>query len=391
MTEICCICGKKAKTVFKLPYIYPDNIGKYTQHIGICEECGFIFTQNPFTPQQLEDRYKNNSKYEYDSNEYSVSADDCYVKRCRRQKDFIYNNIKNDFSGILEIGAASGYNLSLYTDKNVFGIEPSEKNCRLAKQNYNVDLYNGMFSDYLIGGSHLPYDLIFMSHTLEHIVNPYELIKQCRSICGKYIFIEVPTMDYKFLDEPMGMFCEEHVNYFTLESLTKLMESLGFELIDVNFVFDPEVYLPARYPAMSTLWKISENNTKIRKIPAMDSNFILNNYITVNKTVLNDIKAKIDNIDSNEKLALWGAGHHASMLLANTSLADKNIVKIYDGDKRKHSSSLNGVKISAFDQSDIYEKKIDSVLVTTYTAQKSISKILEAYKNDCKIYYLYDI
>ena len=49
----------------------------------------------------------------------------------------------------LEVGAASGYNLSLYTGKRRFGIEPSALNCKLAKKNYGVEMFNGLWSEFL--------------------------------------------------------------------------------------------------------------------------------------------------------------------------------------------------------------------------------------------------
>lgn len=53
-------------------------------------------------------------------------------------------NLKNDYQSVLEVGASSGYNLSLYKGKKTLGIEPSEINCKLAHENYGVTLYPGM-------------------------------------------------------------------------------------------------------------------------------------------------------------------------------------------------------------------------------------------------------
>ncbi len=391
MIENCCICGKKVETIFKLPCIYPDNIGHYTQHIGICESCGLAFTQNPFTAQQLEDRYKNNSKYEYDSDDYyNIDIDEAYAKRCIRQKNFIDSNIDGDYSTILEIGAASGYNLSLYKDKEVLGVEPSKKNCILANKNYNVNMYNGMFSEYINENNCQKYDLIFLSHTLEHIVNPYEFIKQCRSICNKYIFIEVPTIDCQLVDELFAIFSDEHVNYFSLEGLTNMMNSLNFQLISSNIIHHSNVQIQLGYSVMSTLWKKTDENIN-KSIFIQSSKNLFQYYINSNNNKLPKIQSLINNIDDNEKLAIWGVGNHLAKLLANTDLCKKNIVKFYDSDVHKHSSTVFNKPIASFDESDIFEKRIDSILVATYSAQKTICKILDKHKNNCKIYCLYDL
>lgn len=392
--NICNICSGEIDKIFELPFY--DLQGaldrKYIQKLHFCKKCGFLFTANPFSEEQLSNRYKNFSKFEFDSTEYFLQESDEYKKRCVRQFNFINAAVGDTFTSVLEIGAASGYNLSLYSDKEVKGVEPSLKNCRLAQKNYHVDMYNGMFADFIKKESR-KYDLLFLSHVLEHIVNPHDFILECKKVCNRYIFIEVPSMDYKFIEEPLGMFCEEHVNYFTLESLCNLMDSVGFELEDVNCVFGLHNDLPAGWPAMSTIWKLVENtNTShICRKPVLDSELLIKTYIDKNVNELKKIKRAIDQIPNDKRLAVWGTGHHASMLLANTSLSEKNIVRVYDSDVRKHAYTFNDVNITDFDENDIYNKEIDGILIATYTGQKAISKVLDKYKDICTIYYLYNI
>lgn len=392
----CNICSRgdsRIRKIFELSFydLQGASNREYIQELYFCDQCGFLFTANPFSEEQLSNRYKNFSKFEFDSTDYLLEESDTYKKRCLRQYNFINAAIDNDFLSVLEVGAASGYNLSLYSDKERKGIEPSLKNCQLAQKYYHVDMYNGMFSEFIKEKNSRKYDLLFLSHVLEHIVNPRDFILECEKICNKYIFIEVPTMDYKFIEEPMGMFCEEHVNYFTLESLCNLMSSVGFELVDVNFIFGLHHCLPAGWPAMSTIWRRSENASQVKRKPVLDSEFLIKAYIDKNMAALNDIKKMIDQIPKDKRLAVWGTGHHASMLLANSTLGEKNIVKVYDSDVRKHIYTFNGINITGFNENDIYNKEIDCVLVTTYTAQKAISKLLDKYRDVCTIYYLYDI
>ena len=138
----CSVCGGQVETKFKLDFQdLPGATEKiYTQHVAICKNCGYIFTQNPFSAEQLENRYKKMSKFEYDSKGYVLRNK--FKEQCLRQINFLKENIDfNNVDSILEIGAASGYNLSLYKDvcDRVIGIEPSENNCKLAKDNYDVE------------------------------------------------------------------------------------------------------------------------------------------------------------------------------------------------------------------------------------------------------------
>lgn len=90
----CNICGGKVEVQYKLKN--KDLIGMaedYTQEVAICPHCGFIFTRNPFTVEQLNNRYKNFSKFEYDDESYILDESQGYKIGSQEQKHFIERNI----------------------------------------------------------------------------------------------------------------------------------------------------------------------------------------------------------------------------------------------------------------------------------------------------------
>lgn len=95
MIKKCCICGNEVETKKILPFrdLIGSGVEIYNMHIGRCNNCGFIFYQNPLTAEQLENRYKNESKYEFDSADNVFSESDNYIQRCHRQKHFIDENL----------------------------------------------------------------------------------------------------------------------------------------------------------------------------------------------------------------------------------------------------------------------------------------------------------
>lgn len=387
----CNICGGVIKNIYKLKN--KDIVGmaeEYVQEISMCPNCGFIFTQNPFGSEQLNNRYKNYSKFEYDSQKYILDEAEGYKINSKKQKEFITRCIGMDnVKSVLEIGAASGYNLSLYKENaQVYGIEPSEINCFNAKEKYGVSMYCGFFDEFErgMGAITQKWDLIFLSHTLEHIVNPCDFVAKCSEINSKYFFIEVPTFDFKLSNEPFGMFCEEHVNMFTLEGLQSLMNKCGYQLKEAEMSIGINSKLPAGSPSILTIWE----KPFLKKYDFVnDSLDILNRYIADSERIMNRIWNVIYGIDDKKRLAVWGTGHHVSMLLANTNLAKKNIVKVYDSDERKHGLRLNGCQIQAFSSKDIKDREIDAILLATYTAQEALEKILEPYKGAVEIIKLY--
>ena len=114
-------------------------------------------------------------------------------------------------------------------------------------------------------------------------------------------------------------------------------------------------------------------------------------YLAASEEEMRRVRKIIQDIPNDKKLAIWGTGHHASMLLANTELSQKNIVAVYDSDKKRAGYTMNGTVIRSFDPEDLKLGKVEAVLLATYTAQKAIEKIIEPYGKTTEVIKLYDI
>lgn len=391
MIKKCNICG--SSTDEKYNVFFKDDIwlgSDYQQGISCCHNCGFIFVNNPLSDEELSIKYKKLSRYEYDKQTQAIEQDNnFYIQRCKEHKSFIFD-VANDIESVLEIGAVNGYNLNLYKNVvkgEVYGIEPSQINCLSAKRKYNIDVFCGMFDEYIEQNPNKKYDLIFMSHVLEHIVNPNTFIQKCSEVNSKYVFIEVPTIDYKFIDEPLGLFIDEHVNHFTFESLQYLMNKNGYaiERADIPLY---ATYMHPQLPAIRTLWKKSVDIKQLK--PIFSSKELLDRYMQITYKSLEKISIKISQIDKNAKVALWAIGYTASRILGNTNLGELNIVNVYDSDPAKVGLYFAGKKISPFDPNDIENGDIDTIIITTSFYRGGVLKMLESYKNKVKIINLFD-
>lgn len=382
--EKCTICGSKTNEIYSIKFTGLLGLREeYEEKIGYCNNCGFLFNSNPFDKNQLDNRYKNLSKYEYDIHPDNYVEQKDFVIRSNIQKNFIYENC-DDFDSVLEVGAASGYNLSLYKKdkKEVYGIEPSRTNKLLAMKKYGVEIYDGTFEEYIERKQlDKKYDLIFLSNILEHIINPIRFIQNLKNICNKYIFIEVPTFDYKFSDECFGMFSDEHLNYFTFESIQNMMTKCDYSLVNSRIEFYLNCYNASGTPSLLTLWK-KDKEISSRKI-INHSIDVFHRYIKDSERKLSEINSIINNIDDNVKIAIWGTGSHTARLLASTNLRNKNIVKFYDSDIKKHKYKILGKDIMSFNGSDIDNGIVDIIIISTYVSQEVIyNSIDDKYKNN---------
>ena len=173
-----------------------------------------------YTPLGIDQKYSEKSSYK---------------KRVNNQKFFVAGtNIR--FNTVFDIGASTGYALSEYKNIGyiVNGIEISHSGVVKAKEIYGIDLYEGTFENYVLEYPNEKYDLITLSHVLEHINEPIEFVKNINKINNKYVYIEVPCLSERIENEPYGFFAEEHLNYFTVQSLNELMKVCGYKPIDIK-------------------------------------------------------------------------------------------------------------------------------------------------------------
>jgi cyclopropane-fatty-acyl-phospholipid synthase len=152
--------------------------------------------------------------------------------------DFILQSSKGRlFDFCVEVGCDDLYLLKKLAkcSVNVLGIDSQWKEVQpeIASDNFRVIgnlVENLNFQDVFDGRP----DLIVLSHTLEHLADPRKtlqiLLNSARD--GALIAIEVPSFDQQIYRWRMDMVFHQHLHYFSLYSIVKLLESLGAEYVN---------------------------------------------------------------------------------------------------------------------------------------------------------------
>ena len=193
-----------------------------------------------------------------------------------------YNYLKNFLNKgkLLEIGSGQGFILELF-EKNEFdvlGIEPSEKNVEII----NKKLKKGKCKHGFIENENIDetkFDLIIMSHVLEHVIDSRETIEKMKKMLSNtgFLFIEVPNCgSEKYLEESIQT--QPHIHHFTKQSIQKLLESIGLEIIKVD-VLNGEVSSLTQHLKYFLFWifkkdffySLEENNAKYLRIIAKNN------------------------------------------------------------------------------------------------------------------------
>ena len=134
---------------------------------------------------------------------------------------------------LLEIGAAHGMFCEEVQKLKIFerivAVEPNEdlaKSCRnLGLETFESSYENVEFNEEI--------NVIASFEVIEHLFSPVEFIQWCRKslVQNGYLMLTCPNIngfDTSLLGEQSGSVDHEHLNLFTPESLSLLLESNGF-------------------------------------------------------------------------------------------------------------------------------------------------------------------
>lgn len=218
--------------------ICADYRGLHRIFVGLkrshCISCGMYFASPmPSEAEQIE----YNASY-FDSAHGGQKQDPVtsafYSGLSKLRGDYVTKYIKSNsmkINSVLEIGPGPGFFANNWLENNpgndYYAIE-TDQTCFESLKMIGVRLID--HNQYKHFDKNI--DLIVMSHVLEHVSEPREFLLHVTHALrrGGALFIEVPCRDWdhKSLDEP-------HLLFFDKAPMEYLLESIGFENIQINY------------------------------------------------------------------------------------------------------------------------------------------------------------
>ena len=164
-----------------------------------------------------------------DYKKYESMFENIFLTRVRLINKFVKKG------RMLEIGSATGVMLKLFVNRgwDGLGVEPSGSYIEAKKKGLRI--INFTFEDAKLPKDY--FNLVVLNHTLEHMDNPKQILEKINLLLkdGGIVFIDVPnfgSLSSKILGKKWPyLLPEEHKSQFTKESLTKLLEGSGFEIL----------------------------------------------------------------------------------------------------------------------------------------------------------------
>lgn len=167
--------------------------------------------------------------------------------------EIISSHTENMSKYLLDIGCGRGDFIKWMTAKgwNCKGVEPNREAAQIARQ-HQMNVFNGTLEEFVLQQESL-FSAITMHNVLEHIPDPektLDLVKQLLKP-GGILLIKVPN-DFNKLQTDINeiiinkyWWTKEvgHVNFFSFESLERLLDDRGFDMIYKTCDFPMELFV----------------------------------------------------------------------------------------------------------------------------------------------------
>jgi 2-polyprenyl-6-hydroxyphenyl methylase/3-demethylubiquinone-9 3-methyltransferase len=203
-----------------------------------CQSCGCVYILPVPSPELLEWYYDKSLaiKYFYD---YILLPSlpqrrNIFADRVAKISPYVKPG-----GSILEIGSSVGMFVEAAKDAGfkMEGVEPNSELAASTAQTYDVPVSNCFFEDYQ---SQRRFDAVVIWEVIEHIIEPKPILQKIHGILNSdgVVAMTLPNfagIEYGICGERNEMVeGPGHINYFTPQTITHLLQSSGFEMVTLS-------------------------------------------------------------------------------------------------------------------------------------------------------------
>jgi len=245
----CCACGNSEPDKFHLKY-QKENFAVVT-----CDSCSMHFIPPYYRKTISYTQYKNEAVTE------AVRAGNNWVKiqRHKLRFKFIQKFIKT--GKLFDLGAGWGHFMlaGKQLGYDVYGVEISEQPYLYCVNDLKLPVDH---IDFFEMDESKKFDLITMWDVLEHIDQANDFLAKCSKLTepGGYLFLQVPQIDSYFAKrhkDSWKMMGLDHVNYFGKETITRILNNNGYEVLAIKSSFEIKLFI--MYTLLPLIKKLKGN------------------------------------------------------------------------------------------------------------------------------------
>ena len=232
INEACLVCGDSTPAESMLAGL-----------LSRCSECGFTWTTT--TPAASTDLYDVGYFKGEGYEDYFDQAARRYESRLRLR----WLLKTGPVSALVEAGSAGGFFVATAVAAGIDaqGVEISQAAASMARDSLKVRVHSGSFESARFTQ---PVDAVCAFHVLEHVEDPVEFISAARRIlvAGGRLALEVPNIESAAAGRLGAMWPHIQPRYhrwhFSVETLTRLIEESGFDVVSLDTVFSRFYWRP---------------------------------------------------------------------------------------------------------------------------------------------------
>jgi 2-polyprenyl-3-methyl-5-hydroxy-6-metoxy-1,4-benzoquinol methylase len=231
----CNLCGADDFTV-----VFPKGYAQ-VHRIVRCNQCQLMYA-NPQEAIDSESFEEYNKKANTD--EFRQYFDKQHVQLPDNLRVLqVLNEMFPKRGKLLEIGSYLGIFLDRIRSEgwDVTGLEPFHTVAEYSRKTYNLEVIEALLPEAKFPDA--AFDVVVMLHVIEHLSDPASYIREIRRIMrpGGALVVETPRFDslmFKIMGrrERSLANCDGHIFFFTVPSLSELLEKNGFKVERVDLV-----------------------------------------------------------------------------------------------------------------------------------------------------------
>ncbi|WP_310830500.1 class I SAM-dependent methyltransferase [Paenibacillus pedocola] len=315
-----------------------------------CGSCGFVYNSSFDSSKVVYGSdYENTQSHSQYFDKYLDELVATLVNR---------NEVRN--VNVVEIGCGKGVFLRKIVEggeNRGYGFDPSYIGSEIeleGKLKFEKRLFNEECVD-------IKTDVVICRHVIEHISEPLLLLRDVRSALTHSphakVFFETPCVEWIFKNKVMFDIFYEHCSYFSKSSLTKAFELAGFEVVNIEHIFnDQYLWLEARIAE-------TEERPYNEPQPTNHSHITSIGFAKYELDWKKNVTDKLSRYCKKGKIAIWGAGAKGVTFL-NLIDPDRYYINcVIDVNPNKVGNFVPGTGHEIIGVSDLGNEGISTIIV----------------------------
>ncbi len=332
---------------FVLPEGHPFSDG---YSVVTCGACGAAYA-TPLPPQAtFEAFYRDRSKYADVATGTGSGEHVWDVERLTETAQQVAAHVPDRASHIVDVGCGAGGLLRQlrqlgYT--RLTGVDPAPACVEAVRQIPGVRSAVG--SLFALPAEAAQADSVVLSHVLEHVRDVSAAVDALRQVLSAEgcVYAEVPdaTRYADFLVAPFLDFNTEHINHFSVGTLTRLFSSRGWRVTASGrktIRSSPSTTYPCAWIVATPRGAAAPSTARADP----DLRDALRRYVTASDALVARVTVRCAEEQlAGRRVIIWGTGQTTAILLADTPLGAARVAAFTDSNPIYHGMRLAGAPV----------------------------------------------